>query len=84
MHDLPSRKEIDEILEEDSKLKKILVGVSAIFLLILTTSYFLLGYPVYPIIAGNYESHYIKGNAILTERYSIVFLNEEYKNLKDH
>ncbi len=84
MHDLLSRKEIDEILEKDSKIKKIIVGILSIFLLILICSYFLLGYHLYTIIAGNYESHAIEGNKIFTEEYNIVFLNEEYENLKNN
>lgn len=84
MQDLPSRKEIDEILGEDNKFKKIIISIVSIFLLLLITSYFLMGYPIFQIIAGNYESHELIGNTIFTEEYSIVFLHGEYNKLITH
>ncbi len=84
MQDLPSRKEIDKILEEDSKSKKIVIGIISIFLLILISSYFLLSYPIYPIIASNYESYEIEEKTILTDEFSIVFLEKTYEILKNN
>ena len=84
MQDLPSGKEIGEILEEERKIKKVGVKIISIFLLGLILSYLLLGYPIYPIIASNYDSHSIEGNTIFTEDANIVFLVDTYDILKEH
>ena len=84
MQDLPPRENVTEELERDSKLKKITIIILSIFLLSLTMSYFLLGQPIYSIIASNYESNEIEGNTIFTKEFSISFLDKTYELFKNY
>ena len=71
-----------EFLEE-SKFKKILIFITTIFILFLIGSYFLLSYPLYPIIGSLSESKIIKNNTIELDGFSIVFTNNTYEKLKE-
>jgi hypothetical protein len=73
-----------EELREDSKWKKILVGLTGIFLLFLILSYFLVSYPIYPILASIFESKVAENKKIELDKFSIIFTKNTYNELQEH
>jgi len=73
----------DQEFLEEPKLKKILMFITTIFILFLIGSYFLLSYPLYPIIGSMSESKLIENNTIELNNFSIVFTNNTYEKLKE-
>ena len=69
---------------ENTKTKKILILIITIFLLFLIGSYFLLSYPIYPLIGSLSESKIIKNNTIKLDDFSIIFTNNTYEKLKEN
>ena len=75
----------EHILEDkDSVWKKITIAIIAIALVLLTTSYILLSYPIFPILESIYESNLAENKTILLEDFSIVFLEDTYEELQDY
>jgi hypothetical protein len=69
---------LEEEFLEDSKWKKIFVKVSSIFLLLLILSYFLVSYPLFPILESIFESETSKENKIVVGNLSVDFNEASY------
>jgi len=63
---------------EDSKLKKVLVGIVAIFLILLVLSFMFTGFGVGEILASTIESDEIEGNVIDTGDFKVIFEGDTY------
>jgi len=72
----------DAYFEEESKLKKVVLISLSIFLIILVTSYFLLSYPIFPILASIFESKTTQNNVIDLGDFYIVFENGTFDKLQ--
>tara|TARA_Y100000034_G_scaffold50127_1_gene61841 strand:+ start:1485 stop:2000 length:516 start_codon:yes stop_codon:yes gene_type:complete len=75
---------IEEELLEDPKWKKILVGLTGLFLLFLILSYFLVSYPLYPILASIFESKIAENKTIELDKFSIIFTEDTYDRLQEY
>ena len=70
--------------EKPSKLSKIITALVGIFLLILFTSYFLLGSSLFPILESIFESKEAKDNMIkIDKNTSIIFEGDTYSDLQN-
>lgn len=70
--------------EKDSVFKKIFIGILSIFLLFLFLSYFLLSYPLFPILESLFESREAKEDLLVIEGISIKFENKTYNILQEN
>ena len=73
---------LEEEFLEDSKWKKVSIIVISFFLLLLILSYFLVSYPLFPILESISESETSKDNQIKVGQISIIFNEESYSNLQ--
>ncbi len=83
-----SKKELDEILTEEvlteeEENKHRFTKTIAFFLIIMTTAYLIIGYPLGEVIGSSIESKQIVNNSIVGEGFLIVFLGESYNKLKE-
>ncbi len=70
--------------DKPSKLSKIITMSIGIFLLLLFTSYFLLGSSLFPILESIFESTESEGNVIkIDQNTSIVFEENTYEELQE-
>lgn len=76
------QEELEGEFLEDSKWKKVLVGAISVFLLLLILSYFLVSYPLFPILESVFESETSKDNQILIDDLSIIFNEKSYSDLQ--
>ena len=68
--------------EKEGRLKKVVVRTIGIFLLFLLSSYFLLAYPIFPILESLLESKEATNNKILLNEFTINFLEETYNDIQ--
>jgi hypothetical protein len=68
--------------EKEGRLKKTAIGILGILLLLLLLSYFLLSYPIFPILESLFESKEAKNNKIFLEEFTINFLGGTYNDLQ--
>ena len=73
-----------EDTDQESKIKKLIVSISGIILLVLILSYFLLSYPVFPILESLSESKTTKDNIIDLNEFSIIFEEEVFTELQEN
>ena len=66
---------------EDSKLKKVLIGIGGGFLILLVLSYMLTGFGVGEILASMIESDEIEGNVIDVGDYKVIFEGNSYEDV---
>lgn len=71
------------IIEEEPAWKKILVLLIGLFLLLLILSYFLVSYPIFPILESIFESQESKGGEIKLEDFSIIFQENTFEYLQE-
>jgi hypothetical protein len=70
--------------EKESVWRRVFVIIIAITLLLLTTSYILLGYPIFPILESISESKLAENKTIWLENISIIFTEDTYEKLQDY
>jgi len=71
----------EEIPEEESKLKKVLVIIGAIFLILLVLSFMLTSSGVREIIISLIESDTLEGNVVEGEEFDVIFENNTYEEV---
>jgi hypothetical protein len=69
---------------EESKPKRIVTLIIALFLFFLIIGYFLLSYPLYSVLGSLSESKLIENNTISLNKNSIIFTNNTYQELVNH
>ncbi len=75
---------LDEELIDNPRWKKVLIGITGLFLLFLILSYFLISYPVYPILASLFESKVAENKTIEFDKFSIIFTDDNYDRLQTY
>jgi proteasome lid subunit RPN8/RPN11 len=73
----------EETIEEESKLKKIMLLIIGLFLVALLLSYIFVQYPLGNIIAGQTESTPLQQNTLVLDTFSIHFLNNTAEQLRN-
>jgi len=69
---------------QNTKKKRFLVISISLFLITLILSYFLISYPIYPILESLFESKTIDNNRIILDNNtSLTFINNTYNILKN-
>nr|MBA4405183.1 hypothetical protein [Nanoarchaeum sp.] len=69
--------------EKPSKWNRFFIFFIGIFLIILILSYFLISYPLFPILESLFESRISQDNKIILDNFSIIFKNDTYRELQE-
>jgi len=72
----------EEVVEEESSIKKILILIVGIFIVLLIISFVFVTFPIADIIEGKSESRIITNNTINLGNFSIVLENGTYETLQ--
>lgn len=75
---------VDYGIEEEPRWKKLVIGMLAIFLLFLITSYILASYSIFPIIASLSESQIADNKTITLDTFSVIFTGNTYEQLQEY
>ncbi|PIN74198.1 hypothetical protein COV20_01125 [Candidatus Woesearchaeota archaeon CG10_big_fil_rev_8_21_14_0_10_45_16] len=72
--------EVEE--ERPSRWKKPLLFMLGMFMIFLTVSYIIVGYPISSIIEGQLESDALQNNVLNLDSFSLIFINDTEKTLQ--